>query len=141
MSTLQALNVVSIGSFFRFPKGNKTYQLDSLESGRALYTSGNDSIYDCPATHEVVLIALDDDGQPKAVRKVSKAKPKTKRKAFKPFNSRDVMESKIKGTTSVSNLKVVEARLTGLEETMTIIAASLKTQSEALKMIAEALKG
>lgn len=140
MSTSQALNVVSIGSFFRFPKGNKTYRLDSLESGRALYTSGNDSIYDCPETHEVVLVALDNDGQPKAVRKVSKAKPKAKGKR-KAFNSRDVMEAKVKGTTAVSNLKVVEARLTGLEETMTIIAASLKTQSEALKMIAQALKG
>jgi len=134
------VNVVALADLpdsvnFRFPKGNKEYMILALDGDTVSYANPDkpDSVYTCPASHDVV--ALKEGVAFRKVSKKGKLSAKQARPAFKKVITAKQREASIKGTTHVSDFKVLEARVASLESGQSQIQASLKTQSEALAAI------
>lgn len=119
------VGTLRVGEGFQFPKGFRPYIVASVEADVVYYHKPNsDDLYSCPATHDVVKL----DGDLKISKKARKKTVTAKQR-----------EKAIKGTTSVNDFKVIEARLAALESGQSQILASLKTQSECLGKQTDAL--
>lgn len=130
-SNVVTLASLSEGSSFKFPKGNRMYAISAIDGDLVLYTNSKGDVYDCPASHEV--IEVEHDVFMKSAKQTVKSK-KTSSSKRKVITAKQ-RENAIKGTTTVSDLKVLEARVNAIESGQTQIIASLVTQSKALEAI------
>ena len=107
------------------------YAISAIDGDLVLYTNSKGDVYDCPASHEV--IEVEHDVFMKSAKQTVKSK-KTSSSKRKVITAKQ-RENAIKGTTTVSDLKVLEARVNAIESGQTQIIASLVTQSKALEAI------
>ena len=124
------MSTLTEGMEFFFPSSRKPNVYMGFDDGLHMYEAANGTIYD---TANDCVISL------KKAPKGSKVAKATKVKKTRKIVTAKQREKSIKATTSVKDSKVLEARMDAVEESLEILKAAMKTQSEALQAITKVL--
>lgn len=113
------MSQLSVGDTFYFSKSRKPNEYTGFNNGQHTYIAANSNHY---STKNDCVVSLNK--APKGAKKVI---------------TRAQRERSIKATTSIEPLKAIQAQVDANTESLEILKAAMKTQSEALQAITKVI--